>query len=69
VCNCLLVAARVAENQNDWLEAAKIWDELDRPTDANACRMIADAIKAGDLFRERARLLTTHRSLKQAIGG
>ena len=42
---------RKLEFESKWREAETAWRRLNRHSDANACKMIADAIEKGDAFR------------------
>jgi hypothetical protein len=48
--------ARKAEQNNDWLRAAKLWQLACRPDDYEACKRIYDSNAFGDIYRENVLL-------------
>lgn len=44
--------ARVAEKENNWREAERLWNICGHKSDADACKLIADSISKGDAFRD-----------------
>lgn len=45
--------ARKLEQQNNWIEAARIWKLAGRIEDYNTCILIAEANEKGDQYRKR----------------
>lgn len=46
-------AAKQAESESRWDDAAKLWVEIGSEDDAKACLLLADAIREGDEYRAR----------------
>jgi predicted RNA-binding Zn-ribbon protein involved in translation (DUF1610 family) len=46
--------AREKERMNQWAEAAALWEMCGEKEEAQACSLIANAIKQGDAFRAEA---------------
>lgn len=49
--NDIEIAKRLEAN-SEWSAAAIAWDKINRVEDANSCRLIAEAVRKGDVYRE-----------------
>lgn len=48
----IVYMARIAERENNWREAERLWNICGSKSDADACKLIADSISKGDAFRD-----------------
>ncbi len=45
--------AKIAEANNEWLDAANLWSMANRKDDAEACMLIHNSTLLGDTYRNR----------------